>query len=126
MSSSKYSKQLRDWRNSPRGRLEADGAMKSMHMNRRALWLCLQLGLPPCPKIGRTMSPALADYCKTHGVSMDWLLCGDLSGLQRMMRARREGKALITPESFKQKLARLSESEREAVGRMVDQLLEDQ
>ena len=122
---SKYTKQLRDWRNSPRGRLEADGAMKSAHMNRRALWLCLQLGLPPCPKIGRTMSPALADYCQTHGVSMDWLICGDLRGLQSMMQARRDGKAASTVERLLEKLARLSESEREVVRKVVDQMIED-
>ena len=44
--------------------------------------------LPPCPKIGRTMSPALLRYCDAHSVSLDWLLYGDLKGLQRMVRNR--------------------------------------
>jgi hypothetical protein len=117
-------KQLRDWRNSPRGRLDADGASKREQISRRALWLAREWQLPACPKIGRTMTPGLVDYCQTHHVSLDWLLCGDLEGLQRMMQARRERTAAATPESFREKLSRLSDSEREIIRKMVDQLVE--
>lgn len=118
----KVAKELREWRNSPTGRLDADGASKSRQISRRVLWPAREWQLPRCPKIGRTMTPELVDYCKTHGVSMDWLLCGNLKGLHRMMLARRIGKAAATPESLKEKLARLSESERELIRMMVDQL----
>src|SRR5690242_15831144 len=108
-----FAKQLRDWRNSPEGRLDAAGASKYEQMNRRALWLAIEWQLRRCPKIGRTWTSQLSDYCQNHGVSMDWLLYGNLKVLQRMMEARRTGKAAATPESLKEKLARLSESERE-------------
>jgi hypothetical protein len=52
-------------------------------------------------------------FCKKHKVSYDWLLCGDLKGLQSMTQDWRLGKAAVTPESFKEKLARLSKSQRE-------------
>jgi hypothetical protein len=80
--------------------------------------------LPRCPRIGRAPTSALFTYCETPGVSLDWMLGGDLKGLQRMAQWRREGKAAATPESFKEKLARLSDSEREAVRKVVDQFLD--
>jgi hypothetical protein len=63
-------------------------------------------------------------FCEKHKVSFDWLLCGDLKGLQRMMQPRRLGKAASALESLKAKIARLSESEREAVCKVMDQFLE--
>ena len=48
------------------------------------------------------------------------MLDGDLKGLQRMTQWRHEGKAAATPESFKEKLARLSDSERKAVRKVVE------
>jgi hypothetical protein len=58
---------------------------------------------------------------ETHGMSLDWLLCGDLKGLQRMMLKRRTRDIAATPESLRDKLARLSESEREIIRKLVDQ-----
>jgi hypothetical protein len=115
---------LRKCRNSPTGRLEADGASKSRHMGRRLSWLVQEWQLPACPPIGRAITEKVHDYMKTHGVSYDWLLAGDLKGLQRMMQQRRMGKAAATPESLKEKIARLSESEREVIRKMVDHLVE--
>jgi hypothetical protein len=63
-------------------------------------------------------------FCAKHKVSYDWLLAGDLKGLQRMTQERQAAKAAASPETFKEKLARLSESEREVVRRVVDQFLE--
>jgi hypothetical protein len=61
-------------------------------------------------------------FCEKHKVSFDWLLAGDLKGLQRMTQERH----LVQPppESFKEKLARLSKSQRETIRKVVDQLLE--
>jgi FixJ family two-component response regulator len=41
-----------------------------------------------------------------------------------MTQERQAAKAAASPETFKEKLARLSESEREVVRRVVDQFLE--
>lgn len=88
---------LRKWRNSPEGRLEADGATKSKQIGRRLLWLTREWQLPPCPKVGRAPSAKFVEYCRTHNVSVDWLLLGDLKGLQRMMQARRTGAPMEIP-----------------------------
>ena len=90
MSRREVEKQLREWRNSPEGRLTAEGASSRKQIERRVLWLSHEWQLPRCPKIGRTMSKALREYVKAHGISYDWLLLGDLKGLQRMMQGRRE------------------------------------
>jgi hypothetical protein len=34
----------------------------------------------------RPSTGAVLDFCKKHKVSADWLLCGDLKGLRRMLR----------------------------------------
>ena len=46
--------------------------------------------------------------CQTYGISMGWLLCGDLKALQRMMQAPL-GKEAATPE--RERFVRLSDSE---------------
>jgi hypothetical protein len=89
------------------------------------LWVATEWQLPRCPRIGRTPTKALFDYCETHGVSLDWMLDGDLKGLQRMMQRRRMGKPPVTPESLEEKLVRLSESDREVIRKIVDQLVEE-
>jgi hypothetical protein len=121
---SKVAKQLQEWRNSPTGRLVADGASNSGQMNRRVLWLAREWRLPRCPKIGRAMTPELVDYCKTHGVSMDWLLYGDLKGLHRMMM-KRKGR-YVPPdqhERLMRKVGRLSPQDQDILRKTVDRLL---
>jgi hypothetical protein len=65
----------------------AERAFWAQRTRLAARWLAIEWHLPRCPKIGRTMTHELADYCQTHGVSFDWLLSGDLKDLQRMMEA---------------------------------------
>ncbi len=113
-----------EWRNSVYGRLDADGASKVSNIRRRLSWLVQEWQLPTLPPIGRNPSQALADYCKEHSISLDWMLCGDLKGFQRMTQWRREGKAAATPDSLRAKLARLSDSERDLVRKIVDQIVE--
>ena len=68
------------------------------------------------------MTKQLHEDMETYDISYDWLLLGDLKGLQRMMLKRRRRAIAATPESLKERLARLSESERELIRKMVDQL----
>jgi flagellar biosynthesis chaperone FliJ len=63
-------------------------------------------------------------FCEKYKVSYDWLLCGDLQGLQRMTQDQHLSRVKSKPESLKEKLARLSESQREAVQKLVDYLSE--
>jgi hypothetical protein len=65
---------------------------------------------------------AVMVFCKKYKASYDWLLCGDLKGLKRITQDQHLSK--VTPESPKEKLARLSQSEREVVCKVFDQLLE--
>lgn len=37
----------------------------------------------------RPSTGAFLAFCEKHNVSTDWLLCGDLKGLQRMKRERK-------------------------------------
>ena len=55
-------KRLQEWRNSPAGRLDADGASEREQIERRIMWLQQEWQLPQCPKVGRTMSKQLLDY----------------------------------------------------------------
>jgi hypothetical protein len=57
-----------------------------------------------------------------YGISMDWLLCGDLKALQRMMQAPGQGSR---DAREREKFVRLSESEREIIRKKVDEFLED-
>jgi hypothetical protein len=62
-----------------------------------------------------------------YGISMDWLLCGDLKALQRMMQAPGQGSRDARErerEREREKFVRLSESEREIIRKKVDEFLE--
>jgi len=70
------------------GSLDADGASSAQSINRRLLWLAIEWGLERAPKVGNAPSDELRDYCRKHGISFDWMLCGDLRGLQAKTHRR--------------------------------------
>jgi hypothetical protein len=109
----------------PRGRLLNDGAAHQGQMRRRLLWLANQRGIPVAdvPKVGRVCTKELRDFCVKHGITFEWLFEGDLKALLWMTQQRHRRAVAVTPESLKEKLARLSESEREVIRRMVDELV---
>lgn len=82
-------KRMQVRRSTPYGRLSSDGASSNEKIQARAMWLSSMLNLPKVPKIGSTVSEELASYCLNYHVNFDWLLTGDLKGLQRMMQRRR-------------------------------------
>ncbi|MVT49080.1 hypothetical protein GPL17_01055 [Bradyrhizobium yuanmingense] len=73
------------------------------------LWLAIERGLERAPKVGHAPSAELCDHCRKHGINFDWMLDGDLKGLQAMMDARRGRMTAAKPDSLGAKLARLSE-----------------
>ncbi|MEY9588752.1 hypothetical protein ABIA06_001043 [Bradyrhizobium yuanmingense] len=73
----------------PLGRLDADGASSAQNNNRCLLWLAIEWGLERAPKVGPAPSAELCDYCRKHGINVDWILDGDLRGLKRMIDERR-------------------------------------
>jgi hypothetical protein len=74
-------------------RLERDGCHSTDAVRRRVLALAAERNLAPADyskllhkRIG---SSAAVDFCDKYKVSLDWLLCGDLKGLQRMTQEAR-------------------------------------
>jgi len=73
-------------------RLRRDGAHSMDAIRRRVRAIAQERNLQPAD-ITKLMhkrisnQPRLA-FAEKHKISLDWLLCGDLKGLQRMMQAR--------------------------------------
>jgi hypothetical protein len=57
-------------------------------MKRRVLALAAERNLPPADYAKlmhkRVMDRSIHEFCSKHDVSLDWLMYGDLKGLQRM------------------------------------------
>jgi hypothetical protein len=70
-----------------RQRLVKDGCQTNAAMRRRVLLLAAERNLPPAEYAKlmhkRVLTGPLLAFCKKHNVSIDWLMCGDLKGLQR-------------------------------------------
>lgn len=82
-------------RETPLGRLSTDGASSPRNISRRLLWLAIEWRLEAPPKIGRSPSDALADYCRHHRISFDWMLTGCPADLKKMIDWRREREASV-------------------------------
>jgi len=93
----------------PRQRLDAEGAMGNDQVRRRLQWLAQEWNIPTndVAEAMKCRVDLTVDFAEKYGVNLDWLLGGDLKGLQRMMRERRMGKPAPTPESLKEKFGRL-------------------
>ncbi|WP_426615784.1 hypothetical protein [Bradyrhizobium sp. McL0616] len=83
-------------RETAEGRLNEDGASSSRHISRRLLWLAIEWHLEAPPKVGRSMSEALSDFCQDNRISFDWMLSGCLKGLKQMMDERRGRETMAT------------------------------
>jgi hypothetical protein len=69
------------------------------------------------------LSKDLRDYCVRHRISLEWMLTGNLKNLKETIDARRDRATAASPSSLTEKLARLSESERELVLKTVEGML---
>lgn len=87
-------KRLRIERKSAVGRLSTDGASSPRNISRRLMWLATEWRLGAPPKVGRDPSEALADYCRRHRISFDWMLTGCPVDLKKMMDERRGREAV--------------------------------
>jgi hypothetical protein len=80
-----------------RERLHRDGAESRPAMQRRVQALAAERSIPPADyaklMYKRVSTGAVIAFCEKHNVSTDWLLCGDLKGLARMERERKEAMA---------------------------------
>src|SRR5882724_7223057 len=77
-----------------RGRLRKDGCSSDAAMRRRVLLLAAERDLPPAEYAKllhkRTMMKSIQEFRRKHDVSLDWLMDGDLKGLQPMKKWAKE------------------------------------
>lgn len=81
-------------------RLERDGATSRPAMQRRIQAIAAERSIPPADfhklMYKRSSTQAVIDFCKKHKVNADWLLCGDLKGLARIERERKQAAAVAS------------------------------
>jgi hypothetical protein len=82
---------LRQRRKTPLGRLHTDGSCKPENIHRRLLWLAYERQIPEKQLPKTTRDDDLLDFAERYHISLDWLICGDLKGLHRMMGKPRAG-----------------------------------
>jgi hypothetical protein len=74
------------------------------------------------PKVLCNPTDELLDFAENYDVSLDWLLCGDLTGLHRMI-----GKPVASKvERIMEKYDQLSPDQRRIVTEEVDRMLAEQ
>ena len=108
------------------GRLSNDGAASPEKVRARMQWLAHEWQLPvsDMPDMTRLGDKQLA-YAEKHGIKLSWLISGELKYLKEMIKGRKQRMGVPPTERLRDKLARLSEAQREAIDRMVDNLMAD-
>ena len=91
-------------------RLNRDGAHSMDAIRRRVRAIAQERNLQPAD-IAKLMHKRIITghavaFCEKHKISMDWLLCGDLKGLQRMACEAKAQQA-ETVEAQRQEIVRL-------------------
>jgi hypothetical protein len=108
-------------------RLESDGATSAAAVQRRVRALAEERKIPPADfsKLmhKRISVDAIGVFCEKHKISYDWLLCGDLKGLQRMTFAQREIPVDRSPRRLSEKLLSLLPDQQQMVVDEIDRLL---
>lgn len=119
-------RRLQERRQSPIGRLSTDGASSPRNINRRLAWLAVEWKLDAPPRVGRTPSEDLADYCQRHRISFDWMLGGCLMGLKKMVDERRGREAVVpSPATIVAKYAQLSPEQQAIVTAEIYRIMAD-
>jgi hypothetical protein len=110
-------------------RLTRDGATSTAALQRRVMVLAHERNLAPADYFRlmyrRINTSDMLAFCEKHEVNLDWLMFGDLKGLRQMTQERRAGKPAFPPGSLQEKLACLTEAERETIRKAIDQVTGD-
>jgi hypothetical protein len=98
-------------------------------MQRRLQALAAERGIPPADYAKlmwkRVSTGAFMAFCEKHNVSTDWLLSGDLKGLQRMTTwAKAEPQSARSVGHFMEMYNRLRPEVQKAIEATVDRLLD--
>jgi len=98
-----------------RDRLVRDGAGSRDAIQRRVLAFAKERKLPPAEYAKlmhkRILTGNLIPFCQKHGVSPEWLLCGDLRALQRMVQERK-AEAVVDDTPYRELLAAFGKLDR--------------
>lgn len=115
-----------------RARLVRDGCRTDAAMLRRLSALAVERNLPPAEYAQllhkRIMASSIQEFCRKHNVSLDWLMYGDLKGLQRMKQWAREDHGMTAderPARILRKLLALPPATQRAVLEWIDAAAED-
>ena len=107
-------------------RLRMAGAESIPAIQRRIQALAAERSIPPADyaklMYKRVSTSAVVDFCTKHSVSFDWLLSGDLKGLQRMKRWRPPPQP--SAKDLEQKILSLPPEARQIIEATIDRLLE--
>jgi hypothetical protein len=111
-------------------RLERDGAHSTAALQRRVRALAQERNIPAADfhklMYKRPSTPDVMVFCEKHKVSYDWLLCGDLKGLQRMISEHKLcNQAVPIADRLMQKYRNLSPVLQAIVEETVDRLFEE-
>jgi hypothetical protein len=94
-----------------RDRLFRDGCNTYVAMRRRVLALAAERNLPPVDYAKlmhkHIMDRSIHEFCSKHNVSLDWLMEGDLKGLQRMKQWADEKNRGMTVQEHRSEIIRL-------------------
>jgi hypothetical protein len=107
-----------------RTRLEIDGAGRGEAVQRRILWLAHERKLAPA-EIEKAMTCRLhhlAAFIKRQNLSYDWLLYGDLKGLQRM-HVKKQSPAILTVTDVVKLYSELTAEQRREITMRLAELL---
>jgi hypothetical protein len=85
-------------RKTAHGRLSTDGRYHVTNIRRRLQWLAHEYSIPASalPKITPVPTDELCDFIEKYRISYDWLIGGDLKGLQKMTDQRRAGRVMTS------------------------------
>jgi hypothetical protein len=85
-----------------RSRLRKDGCSSNVAFQRRVLVLAAERNFPPAAYAKlmhkRIRMKSIQEFCTKHNVSLDWLMDGDLKGLQRMKQWAKEDHGMTVDE----------------------------
>ena len=109
-------------------RLRRDGCQSMDAVRRRVRAVAEERQLQPAEYAKlmhkRISTAAAVDFCDKHKISMDWLLCGDLKGLQRMTRdARAEPAARLPTKDFVALYSLLSIEQKQMITAFLKELI---
>jgi hypothetical protein len=111
-------------------RLERDGAHSTAALQRRVRALAEERNIPTADihklMYKKPSTDSVMVFCEKYKVSYDWILCGDLRGLQKMSQSARTDQAERKEVASRmvEKYSRLPSELQKIVETTVDRLLE--